>query len=154
MSVKVIAVGNVLMKDDGSAIEIAKLIEYELIKRNIRVIIGETDFQYCLSSIEEKDFIILLDAACSGKSPGEVTTINLNNFHYEKKNYTQHSYSFLDLLKLYHPDIKGVVFAVEVKEVEFSLGLSSVLKEKLEHICKEILERIEEVLLERDCKSN
>jgi hydrogenase maturation protease len=143
MSMKVIAMGNVLMKDDAVGIEAARSIEERLLEKGIEVIYGETDFQYCISALKEEDYIFVLDAAQYGKSAGEITYLSINNFRTNKKGYSQHSYSFLDLLKLYFPSINGEIYAIEVKEVEFGLGLSFELQGKLRSIAEEILDRIE-----------
>lgn len=146
MRVKLIAIGNVLMKDDGIGIEAAGQIEKKLVERGIEVIYGETDFQYCFSKIEEGDLIFILDAGCYGKHPGEITVIGLDDITCKKKNYSQHSYSLLDLLELYYPNTQGVVIAIEISEVEFDFGLSAVLKNKLKDISKDILNIIDETL--------
>lgn len=142
MSFKVIAIGNVLMKDDGIGIEVTKKIEEKLKERDIQVIYGETDIEYSISNIEEKDYVFILDAACYGKNPGDITNLSLDIFRYEKKGCSQHDYSFLALLKTYYPHIKGEVYGIEVNEVEFEYGLSSELQNKLMNISKEILNKI------------
>lgn len=142
MSIKVIAMGNVLMKDDAIGIEVTKEIEEKLLEKNIEVIYGETDIQHSISSIRENDYIIILDAACFEKNPGEITFLSLNEFNSNKKGYSQHSYSFLDLIKIYYPNIQGEIYAIEVKEVEFGFGLSLILQEKLKIISEQILNKI------------
>ena len=146
-NIKVIAMGNILMKDDAIGIEVAKVIEERLLERGIEVIYVETDVQYGISNVQEDDYILVLDSACYGKGPGEITCFPLNAYASKKKGYSQHNYSFLDLLKLYYPSTKGKIYAIEVKEVEFGFGLSSVLQEKLEVISKEILKRIEKYII-------
>ena len=144
MSKKVIAMGNTLMKDDAIGIEVAKEIEEKLLEKGIEVIYGETDVQYSISNVQEDDYIFILDAAYYGQNPGEISSLLLNNFVSTKKVYSAHSYSFIDLLKLYYPSVKGVIYAIEIKEVEFGIGLSSVMQEKLKVISEEILDKIEE----------
>lgn len=146
-NIKVIAMGNVLMKDDAIGIEVAKGIEERLLERGIEVIYAETDVQYGISNIQEDDYIFVLDAAYYGKEPGEITCLPLNIFVSKKKRHSQHNYSFIDLLKLYYPSVKGEIYAIEVKEVEFGFGLSSVLQEKLEIISKEILDKIKKSMI-------
>jgi len=146
-NIKVIAMGNVLMKDDAIGIEVAKEIEEKLLEKGIKVIYGETDVQYSISNVQRDDYIFILDAAYSAREPGEITCLPLNTFISKKKVYSQHNYSFLDLLKLYYPSVKGEICAIEVKEVEFSFGLSSMLQEKLEVISKEILDKIEKAIV-------
>ena len=73
MSLKLIAIGNVLMKDDAIGIKVAEEIEIELLKLGVNVIYGETNIQHCISSVEKDDYIIILDSAYYGKSIGEIT---------------------------------------------------------------------------------
>jgi hydrogenase maturation protease len=144
MSMKVIAIGNVLMKDDAIGIEVAKKIGKKLEQKNIEVFYGETDIQYSISNIKDDDYLFVLDAACYGKHVGEITCLSISAFISNKKGYLQHNYNFLDLLKIYNPKIKGKIFAIKVKEVDFGLGLSIELQEKLEVISEEIINKIEE----------
>jgi hydrogenase maturation protease len=146
MSVKVISIGNVLMKDDAIAIEVTRKIEKVLLEKGIEVICGETDFEYCVSKVSERDYLFIIDAANFGRSPGEVTFLPLNSFDARNMLYTQHCYSFLDLLKLFFPHIQGELFAIEVQKVEFGFGLSVILQEKLEDICEKILNKIESII--------
>lgn len=148
MKVKVIAIGNSLMEDDGVAIVVAEKIREELINNNIEVIIGETDFEYCISSIEEGDFLFIIDAVDYGENPGEVTVFTLESYKYEKKSYTQHSYSVIDLINLYYKYVKGYIIGIEVSSVTFKLGLSKELESKIQLISKKVLENIEANLLE------
>jgi hydrogenase maturation protease len=146
-NIKVIAMGNVLMKDDAIGIEVAKDIEEKLLEKGIEVVYAETDVQYGISNVQEDDYIFILDAAYYGRDPGEITCLPLSGFVSKKKRYSQHNYSFLDLLKLYYTNVKGEIFAIEVKDVEFGFGLSYVLQEKLKAISKEILEQIEKYIV-------
>lgn len=141
-NIKVIAIGNVLMKDDAIGIEVIKEIEEKLLEKNIEVIYGETNIHHCISVVKEDDYIIILDAACFEKNPGEITFLPLNKFISKKKGYSQHSYSFLDLIRIYYPNIQGEIYGIEVKEVEFGFGLSSVLQPQLNIISKKILSKI------------
>jgi hydrogenase maturation protease len=145
---KLIAMGNILMKDDAVGLELAKKLEERLIEKNIEVIYSETDFQYCFSNVSERDFVIILDASCFGKGPGEITVISLKDYTPQRKNCTQHSYSFLDLIRLYYVNIQGIVIAIEVKEVKFDLGLGKELQEKLKDIAVQVMNIIEEVVEE------
>lgn len=148
MKIKVIAIGNTLMEDDGIAIIAVEKIREKLINNNIEVIIGETDFEYCISSIEEGDFLFIIDASYYGKNPGEITVSNLENCGCEKKVYTQHSYSVIDLIKLYYKYVRGYIVAIEISNVSFKLGLSKELESKIQLISEEILQYIETKVLE------
>jgi len=136
---KLIAMGNVLMRDDGIGIFIAKAMENEWKKRGIEVIYGETDFGYCITKVNDFDNVIILDAGSYGKAPGDITVIPINNYTPGSNGCTQHSFNLLDVLKLYCPNLKGDILAIEVKEIAFGFGLTPRLQEKKEEIISGIL---------------
>lgn len=148
MNTKVIAIGNTLMKDDGIGIVVAEKIKDELEKINLEVIIGETDFNYCISKISKEDLVLIIDAACYNNNPGEVRAYTLKSYNSSKKGYTQHSCGLLELLKLYFPEIKGYVIGIEVESVDFKLGISDTLENKLEDILKETINIIKKLVLD------
>lgn len=141
MKVKVIGIGNILMEDDGVGINVLEKIKNKLVDNDIEVITCETDFQYCISLIEEGDFVFVIDATYYEKTPGEITITNLKDYKY-KKCYTQHSYSVIDLIKLYYKSVSGFIIGIEVASVSFKLGLSLELQNRIDVISKEVLESI------------
>lgn len=143
MKIKVIAVGNTLMEDDGIAIVVLEKLKEKLIDRNIEAIIGETDFQYCISSIEDGDFIFFIDAVYYGKNPGAIIVNPLEKYRYKKKYYTQHSYSVFDLIKLYFKDISGYIIGIEIGEINFMYGLSKALQNNVDIISENVLKEID-----------
>ena len=149
MSFKLIAIGNVLMKDDAIGIKVAEEIEEELLKLGVNVVYGETSLQHCISSVEEEDYIIILDSAYYGKSVGEITIEDIDKYISKKVEASQHIYSFLDLLKLYYPNIKGIILGIEVEEIDFGIGLSSTLKKNLKLISNKVLKIVEKINNER-----
>jgi hydrogenase maturation protease len=149
MNLKLIAMGNVLMKDDGIGIFTAKAMEEELKGKGIEVIYGETDFGYCISKVKDSDTVIILDAANYGKDPGEISIIPLNNYTPNRNGYTQHSYNLLDILKLYYPNLEGDILAIEVKEITFGFGLTQELQKKKKDIIREIFNYVDLLQEER-----
>lgn len=150
MSLKLIAIGNVLMKDDAIGIKVAEEIEIELLKLGVNVIYGETNIQHCISSVEKDDYIIILDSAYYGKSIGEITIEDIDKFTSNKVEASQHKYSFLDLLKLYYPNIKGIILGIEVEEIYLDIGLSNNLKKSFKSISNNILNNIKKIINERN----
>ncbi|HWT77047.1 MAG TPA: hydrogenase maturation protease [Mobilitalea sp.] len=138
MSRKLIAMGNILMEDDGIAIAVAHELEEELLRLGIEVIYGETDPFYCISMIKDEDYLILLDAASLGKMPGEITMLSLWDYRAED-NMEQHNIRFPDLLGLYFRRLEGMILAIEVAEIDFLCELSPQLKGKVKHIAREVL---------------
>ncbi|MCD2345569.1 hydrogenase maturation protease [Clostridium guangxiense] len=142
MKIKVIAVGNTLMEDDGVAIVVLEKLKKKLIKRNIGVVIGETDLGYAISSIEDGDFVFFIDAVYYGTKPGEITVTSLKKYEHKKKNYSQHGYSVMDLVKLYFKAVKGYIIGIEVAEIDFKYGLSIILKDNIDIISKNVFKEI------------
>ncbi|WML33514.1 hydrogenase maturation protease [Clostridium sp. OS1-26] len=150
MKVKVIAIGNILMGDDGIGIAVAEKIKYELEEDNIEVIIGETDFNYCTSTIEEGDYIFILDGAYYGKKPGEITLCPIREYKSFKKEYSQHSFGLLDLISLNYKDVEGYIVGIEISNVDFNLGLSEILANNLRMISRETINIVRSILKNRE----
>lgn len=140
MSTKIIAIGNKLMKDDGVALHTAEYLKNQLDNSEIEVIIGETDFQYCLKNINPGDYIIIIDATCFGVTAGTITAYPIELFLKSPKahiSYSQHGFSLFNLLAFYN-NIKGIVLGIEGEKFEFGLDMSCNLKSTFDSVCKEI----------------
>ncbi|WP_238881852.1 hydrogenase maturation protease [Clostridium sp. YIM B02551] len=139
MSTKLIAIGNRLMEDDSVAIKVAEAIYENLNELGVEVIIGETDFEFCLAKINEEDIIIVLDATKLGLKVGEITVYDLKHLKSKKNSLTQHGYSFIDALMNYLKRIKGEFIGIEGSSFSFSLELSNELENRFQDICKKVL---------------
>ncbi|MDD7793549.1 hydrogenase maturation protease [Clostridium sp. 'White wine YQ'] len=139
MSTKLIAIGNRLMGDDSIAIKVTEALYESLIKLGLNVIIGETDFEFCIAEINEEDFIIVLDATKLGLKAGEITLYDLKNIESKKNSFTQHGYSFVDALMNYSKRINGKFIGIEGSSFDFSLELSNELENRFQDICKKVL---------------
>lgn len=146
MSNKVIAIGNVLMGDDGIGVIVTEKIRDELEKMGLEVIIGETDVNYCISSINREDLIFIIDAADCNCRTGEIGVFTIKNFNTLKKGHTQHSFGVLELLKIYFPELNGYIIAIQIYNTSFKLGISNVLEENIEEIGKQIVNIIRNLL--------
>lgn len=133
------------MGDDGIGIRILENIESSLKEHSIEVIIGETDFEYCISEIEDGDYIFIIDAAMLEKKLGTVTIIPIDEYRVCISKSSQHSYSFLDLLSTYHKAVQGYIIGVEVERIFFDLSISKNLQELLQQISSRVLKIILEL---------
>jgi hydrogenase maturation protease len=150
MKVKVIAIGNILMGDDGIGIAVAEKIKHELEEDNIEVIIGETDSNYSISMIEEGDYIFILDGAYYGKKPGEITLRPIREYRSFKKEYSQHSFGLMDLISLNYKDVEGYIVGIEISDVDFNLGLSEILANNLHMISEKTINIVRSILKNRE----
>ncbi|WP_242875002.1 MULTISPECIES: hydrogenase maturation protease [Clostridium] len=141
MKFKVIAIGSTLMEDDGVGIEVLKEIRGELSKRNIETVIGETDLEYCISKIEEGDFVFFIDAVYYGKEPGAITVTELSEYR-TRKYYMQHDINIVDLLRVYFKNVKGYVVGIEIEHVSIKCGLSDYLNKRIHTISQKVLREI------------
>lgn len=139
MKKKVVAVGNIIMGDDGIAIKVIKELKEILEENNYEVIIGETDVEYCLSKIEKNDDLIIVDSCYLGTEPGEVTLIPFESIDdYFNNSFSQHDRSLLKALKGKDGFIRGYLLGIEISIIEFNLELSEELKKRFPLICKKV----------------
>lgn len=145
MSIKIVVIGNRLMGDDGAAIHIIEKLDKSFEEGDVEVIIGETDFQYCLSKIEEGDYIIIIDATYFGIKPGTVTVSSLKDIYRLSGNqslFSQHGYSFIKALETFYKAIDGIIVGIEGENFDFSLSLSSSIEDNFDNICSKVKEAI------------
>ncbi|MFL0266801.1 hydrogenase maturation protease [Candidatus Clostridium radicumherbarum] len=145
MSIKIVVIGNRLMGDDGAAIHIIEKLDKSFEEGDIEVIIGETDFQYCLSKIHEGDYIIIIDATYFGIEPGTVTVSSLKDIYRLNTNeslLSQHGYSFIKALETFYKAIDGILVGIEGENFDFTLSLSSSIEDNFDNICSEVKEAI------------
>jgi hydrogenase maturation protease len=146
--IKLVAIGNRLMKDDGVAIEVAKILEDRLSDLNIEIIIAETDCHNCFYLLDQEDFVLILDALYKGTEPGSIHIFKLEDVISQPcASFMQHDMSVIELMKLYGSKFKGYIIGIEVAEVGFGDKLSPVLKEKFQQICSKIETTIKEIVL-------
>lgn len=133
------------MGDDGAAIHVVEKLSKSFEENGIVVIIGETDFQYCLGKIEEGDYTIIIDATWFGIEPGTVTVNNLKDIYRLNANQSllsQHGYSLIKALESSYKTIDGIIVGIEGENFDFTLSLSSHLKASFDNICSEVYETI------------
>jgi hydrogenase maturation protease len=143
MTKKIIAIGNRLMQDDGVALEVGERIKDIMKQREVEVIIGETDIDFCLQSIQPGDEVYIMDSTYYGITPGSITFSNLNGKR--DKNYissTMHGFNLLDMLMIYRKKVRIFFIGIEIDSIEMEVGLSAVLLGKIEDICNHIVKLI------------
>lgn len=128
------------MMDDGIGVYIVEgLAARDKVKMN-RYIIGETDLDYCISMLEDDDYIILIDAVVLGKEPGRISINPLEEVTYPEHLVYSHDYHLLNLIKLY--EFKGILVGIEPLLIEYNFSLSTTLSESF----NEILITIENII--------
>lgn len=146
-TIKVIALGNLLMKDDAIALEVSKKLKPFLDSVNIPLITAETDVNYALSSINESDFLFIIDAAFIDIPIGEIYCYSLSSLHTKNDCFLfTHDESLLYMLPLYFKNIDGFFIAISVENVSFEVGISEKLEKNIDKIVVKIKEAIKTVI--------
>ncbi len=147
--IKLVAIGNRFMKDDGIAILVVEKLEQSLKNLNIEVIIGETDCQSSFCLINPEDLVFILDAFYEGSEPGSLYLCSLEEAMAKSSTSPmQHDMNIIDLMRLYESKWKGYFIGIEIAELGFGEGLSPILQEKFQDICLEVEKNIEKIILE------
>lgn len=139
----VIGIGSIIMSDDGIGVRIVEEIQDNLNKHNIKVLVGETDVQYCISEIRADDFLVIIDAVIHEKKPGNIEILSLfDAMKSHVKLHSQHDFSLIDALSLNYPDIRGYFIGIEAAKIEFGFELSDVLRKRFNSICNNVFDAI------------
>ena len=150
--IKVFGIGNILLCDDGIGVKVAKyLLENKhMLNRNIEVIIGETDYMYCLDNIEKGDRVIILDSTYFNIPPGMVTKTPLEKCdEFVSGDITSHDINLLKALRTEYRDIDGYLIVIEIDKIDYKLDLSEVLNEKFNDICYSVARKINKLSKEK-----
>ncbi len=149
--VKLVAVGNRFMKDDGIAIKVVNRLERKLTGKDLEIIIGETDCQGSFYLLNKDDYVLILDALCIGAEPGSVHIFSLEEaVSHSSDFFMQHDMSLLELMKLYNNNFRGCMIGIEIAEIGYDDELSPVLRDKLPEICRDIEKAVNKIILEEN----
>ncbi|WP_134704422.1 hydrogenase maturation protease [Ammoniphilus sp. YIM 78166] len=135
----VLGLGNRLMMDDGVGVDIVEaLMAEDPIDSRVEYLVGETDLDYCLDAIENRKFVIIIDAVLTGLQPGEVSVLSLSEMAPNKPGLSLHHLHFLYLLHTLDLQKKGVLVGIEPFNIDFYFGLSEAMKLRFECLLHEV----------------
>lgn len=147
--VAVVGIGNVLLKDEGIGVHVARALceTVETDRTDIDIIDGGTSPD-ALLLVEEVRKLILVDAVKGGGAPGSIYRFHPDDIVSEEKYIiSAHQIGLLDSLRMLEcsgskPD-SIVIIGVEPKEIDWGLDLSTELNEKLPQIVKVVMDELE-----------
>jgi hydrogenase maturation protease len=149
--IKIIAIGNSLMGDDGIALKVLDYIEEDIkqLDLGIKCIKAETDFNFALDNIEEGDYLFILDSTLLGLECGEITQIHLGEVgKYQNNSLSIHNMNLLSLIEHFKIKVRGYILGIEIGTVNFNLDISKEIKVSFKEICCKIYTIIKEKSLE------
>ena len=141
----VVGIGNALLRDEGIGCHVVRALK-RIPLPDVEMIDGGT-CPDMLSSLEDVDKLIIVDAVKGGGTPGQIYRFHLKDITLEQKPFLSlHDMGLVDNLmcmQLWHPDKIGigeaVIVGVEPKETNWGLELSPELQEKVPQIIDAIL---------------
>lgn len=148
--IKVFGIGNILLGDDGIGVKVVEKLNESIksIGRDIEVIIGETDYLYCLNEINKEDIVVIIDSTYLNINAGEVSYFTLKECSkFLSKFKSQHENNLLKAIITEKENIKGYLIGIEIDKVDYSLELSKALDNKFNNICVEVLKYIKEIYI-------
>ena len=145
----VVGVGNVLLKDEGIGVHVARALRQAIgpDRTDVNIIDGGTcpDTFLLLEGVQK---LILVDAVNGGSSPGSVYRFRPDDIPIEGRCITsRHQIDVLDGLNMM--ELSGikpddiVIIGVEPEEINWGLELSARLSQKLPQIVKAIMDELD-----------
>ena len=148
---KIFGIGNILLCDDGVGVRVVEKIKEEIknISEDIDIIIGETDYLYCLNQIDQDDTIVIIDSTYLEINPGYVSYFDLKDCNkFIKYFHSQHESNLVKSILIENLNAKGYLIGIEISKVDFSLELSKTIQGNFYNICLDILKYIKEIYKE------
>lgn len=148
--VTVIGLGNTLYTDEGVGIHALPLLEEALAGvENVEIIEGSTDGIRLLGPVEDTDQLILLDAINGGLPPGGLYTVEREDIPaYCNVKMSVHQLGFQEVL--FAAQIRErlparmVMFGVQPASLEFGIGLTDTVRDRLGVLTELVSGRIRE----------
>lgn len=138
MSIKLIAIGNRLMCDEGIAVKIAEELEDELVNENIEVLFGETPADFCFDEVNDSDLFFVLDATCYSIEPGTITLMPIDKYNSHFNSYiTKQDFSLLNSF-CNDNNKSGYIIGIEIDKITFDNNLSENLEKKFNLISEKV----------------
>ncbi|WP_346871049.1 hydrogenase maturation protease [Clostridium sp. UBA5119] len=147
--IKIFAIGNIILGDDGIGVKVMELIGAQLESHNkeVKVLIVGIDYIYCLNEINKEDTVILVDSTYFGIEPGRVSVLNLKECDkFISPCRDMHSENLLRVLREEYREIPGYLVGIEVEKVNYSLELSKTLMDSLPKITKKVFREITRII--------
>ena len=142
----VIGVGNLLLKDEGIGVHIARALQQIDIPHGTKIIDGGTssDLPYYLRDVDK---LIIIDAVKAGGKPGTVYRFHPHDVNIESEEILSvHELGLEQSLKMMslmgNEPKETVIIGIEPKEIDWGTELSAELQQKIPEIVNLVLNEI------------
>ncbi len=142
----VVGVGNLLLKDEGIGVHIARALQQMDIPQDTKIIDGGTspDLPYYL---KDTDKLVIIDAVKAGGKPGTVYRFHPHDVNIESEEMVSvHELGLkqnLEMMRLMGSEPREIVIiGIEPKEIDWGTELSTELQQKMPEIINVVLSEI------------
>ena len=144
--VTIIGMGNLLLKDEGIGVHVARALQKTTLPHGVEVVDGGTSPEP-FSYIESIGKLIVIDAMETGDVPGSIYRIRIDDLTTEVAGLNSiHEVNLVSTLKLMRILGKGpqetVIIGIQPKNMDCGIELSAEVREKIPEIKRVVLEEI------------
>ncbi len=145
--VVILGLGNILMKDEGVGVHVAREVEKRELPDYVEIIDGGTASTDILASMGGVDKLIIIDALKGGEKPGTVYRLYPEDLPVPSESFV--SLHQIDVLlglslarKTGSTPKETVIIGIEPKEIDWGIGLTPEIDKKIPGIVDNILGEI------------
>ncbi len=148
-TILVLGVGNLLLKDEGVGVHVARRLQDMELPSHVEVLDGATAGLDLLDYIEGRNKLVIVDTVKAGRPPGTIYRMTIEDIENEPKTLISlhdidvpHLLNVADMLGIEKPaDI--VVIGIEPKDMESaSLELSPEIEAQIPNVIKLVMKEI------------
>ncbi len=146
----VLGVGNILLKDEGVGVRVVEqLIERYDFPENVKVIDGGTQGLWLMSTIQESDHLIVVDAVLGDGAPGTIYRLERDDLPKGlRAKQSAHDSDLIEALNLCGLLGKGpksvVVVGIQPKDISpYGLELTAAISPKIDELISRVLEELQ-----------
>ena len=150
----VLGLGNILLKDEGLGVHVAKQLQALALPGNVEVIDGGTAGVDMLLSQKDVDKLVVVDATRAGRKPGTIYKARLKAGEIDKLTrifgqdkdlkISSHQFGLIDALaaaeKTNCAPREIVIIGVEPKEINYGLELTEQVRQRIPEVVNMVLE--------------
>ncbi len=151
----VLGVGNILLKDEGVGVRVIEALQNQYsLPDNVRVVDGGTQGLWLLSTLQEADHLIVVDAVLGGGEPGTIYRLTRDDLpkglRFKQSAHDSDLVEALNLCQLLETEPKTVtVVGIEPADIQpYGVELTEKIAGKLDELVLRVIEELEALGIE------
>ncbi|MFH1560858.1 MAG: HyaD/HybD family hydrogenase maturation endopeptidase [Chloroflexota bacterium] len=143
----ILGVGNILLRDEGVGVRVIEAMEGRELPDNVELLDGGTASMDLLTSLANRDKVIIIDAVKGGNEPGTLYRFSPDDITIQKQTVTSlHQVGLLETLTIARhlgcTPREVIIFGIEPKEVSWGLELSPEVASATPRVIELVLEEL------------